>query len=289
LALNISALKKLGFLYIVILTLACNRSTSSAPVQVSFDSIPTSKTVTPIINESSGIADSKRNPGFLWVQEDSGNPPQLILLGHDGNVSKRIHIRNATNRDWEDMALAGDRIYIAETGDNDRVHSDYSFYIFDEPASTADTISNYDVIRFKYPDGAHDTEAFIVDAATRDIYIITKRDQPSRVYKLAYPYNPNGINTAERVGELTYTGVVSATISPDGREIILKTYFGLQYYPRNAGESIIDALKKSPQLLNYRIEPQGEAVGFAQSGKGFFTLSEKGNSVSVNLYYYNRK
>ena len=35
------------------------------------------KTVVPVINEASGIADSKSQPGNLWVQEDSGNRNQL--------------------------------------------------------------------------------------------------------------------------------------------------------------------------------------------------------------------
>ena len=49
-----------------------------------FDSIPSVTTVAPIINEASGIADSKINPGFLWVQEDGDNPTQLYLMKHNG-------------------------------------------------------------------------------------------------------------------------------------------------------------------------------------------------------------
>jgi hypothetical protein len=52
-------------------------STDQKSAKGSFDSIPSAVIVTPTISEASGIADSKRNPGYLWVHEDSGNPPQL--------------------------------------------------------------------------------------------------------------------------------------------------------------------------------------------------------------------
>ncbi len=60
----------------------------------------------PGLLEVSGIADSKTNPGYLWVQEDSGNPPNIELLQHDGTWLKTIHLANVVNRDWEDIVLS---------------------------------------------------------------------------------------------------------------------------------------------------------------------------------------
>jgi hypothetical protein len=116
------------------------------------------------------------------VQEDGGNPPQLILLNHSGTVQKTVYIKGAVNRDWEDMGLAGTDIYIADIGDNNSVYQEYTFYKFPEPFSSVDTISNFETIRFRYPDRPHDAEAFLVDPSTNDIYIITKRDSSSRIY-----------------------------------------------------------------------------------------------------------
>jgi len=254
-----------------------------------FDSTPIAHIVVPLINEGSGIADSKANPGFLWVEEDSGNPPWLYLLSHDGNVLKTIYIKGATNRDWEDMCLTADTIYIADIGDNNSKDTVYYFYRFAEPLSSVDTITSFDVISFKYPDGPHDAEAFLIDAQTKDIFIITKRDNPSRIYKLSFPYSTSSINATTFAGTLPYTGVTSACISQDGKEIIVKTYLALFHYTRSVEESILPALQKNYTLLPYVIEPQGEAVTFAQDNSGYFTLSEKGLSTSVNLYFYPRK
>jgi hypothetical protein len=268
---------------------SCERSSVSGNPSFPFDSIPDSKSLNPLINEISGIADSKVNPGFLWGQEDSGNPSQLYLISHNGSVTKTIFLKGIVNRDWEDMALAGGDIYIAETGDNNLAFSEYSFYKFPEPGFATDTVRAIDNIRFTYEDGSHDAEAFLVDAHTKDIYIITKRDSPSKIYKLAYPYSLTSLNAATFIGALPYSGVVSAAFSPSGNEIIIKTYTGLRYYIRTEGESVEQVLRKSYVELPYKLEPQGEAISFANDNSGFFTLSEKGFGSSVNLYFYKRK
>jgi hypothetical protein len=251
-----------------------------------FDS-PVSKELRPIINEISGIADSRTNPGFIWAHEDSGNPPQLYLISHEGEVAKSIYIKGITNRDWEDMALANNNIYIAETGDNAEASTDYKFYRFAEPLSTADTINNVEVISFVYADGSHDSEAFVVEPETKHIYLITKRDIPTKVYRITFPYGKN--NTAKFVGTLPYQDVVSATMSSDNKELIVKTYSNIYHYNRKANETIEQVLRKSYSSLPYNLEPQGEAVSFAINGSGYFTISEKASTPSVNLYLYKRK
>jgi len=269
--------------------IACHKKTSDLSEKPIFDSQPISKPVIPLINETSGIADSKINDGFLWVQEDSGNPPELFLTGHDGKVLKKVFIKDVVNRDWEDMAISGNEIFVADIGDNNLVHQQYFIYYFPEPSSSIDTIKNAATIAFQYPDGAHDAEAFLVDGDTKDIYIISKRDNAANIYKIPYPYKTGSVNTTSLVGSLPYTGVVSAAISPDGKEILVKTYFGINYYKRSAGQSIIQALQTTPKRIPYTIEPQGEAICFNKNNTGFYTLSEKAMSNTVSLYFYPRK
>lgn len=237
-----------------------------------------------MLNEISGIADSKNNPGYLWGEEDSGNPNQIYLISHDGALAKTVYLKGITNRDWEDMALVDDSIYIAETGDNAEAYGSYKFYKFAEPLMSADTVSNIETINFTYPDGSHDAEAFLVDEF-KNMYVITKRDKLSGIYKLSYPYHTN--NSIQLVGSLPYNGVVSATMN--AHEIILKTYVGLFYYKRQANETIEQALKGTPISLPYTMEPQGEAVCFANDDSGYYTISEKGFGTTVNIYFYKRK
>lgn len=242
-----------------------------------------------IIPEASGIADSKRNPGYLWVHQDSGNPPYIYLVKHDGTITDSVFIDGAANEDWEDMALAGNQLFIGDIGDNNAAYSKYRFYYFTEPALGTHKVSSFKIINFKYPDGAHDAEAFLVDPGTKDIYIITKREEKSKVYKLMYPQSTTSLNEAVFVTNLTFNGVVSASISPNAKEIIIKTYLNLYYYTKEASQPISMALEKQPSKLDYQVELQGEAIGFRLDNKGFYTLSEKAFNATPALHYYKRK
>jgi hypothetical protein len=169
------------------------------------------------------------------------------------------------------------------------VHSDYAIYRLEEPMAATDTVQLVDKIAFFYPDGSHNAEAMLVDPATKDIYIITKTDLKSKIFKLAYPYSTTAMNPVTDVGTLPYNYAVSAALSPGGNEIVVKTYDAIYDYPRKTGETILQALGNiKPVSLPYQPEPQGEAIVFANSDTGFYTLSEKGLASSVKLYFYNR-
>lgn len=277
----------LFFLYLIILISSCRKKDPAPLPQAIFDSIPRVTPIAPLIQEASGIADSKAVPRTLWVEEDSGNPPQLYSLNYDGSIRKKVYIKGAFNRDWEDMALAGSDIYIGDIGDNNKVQTEYAVYKFPEPVAESDTVFLFEKFSFRYPDGAHDAEAMLVDEETKAIYIITKRDNLSAIYKIAAP-SATTVNAAVKVGELTYSGVVSAALAPDATGIIVKTYTALYYYNRN-NQTIEAALQSQPVTLPYKMEPQGEALAFAAANTGFFTLSEKGMAGSVALYFYGRK
>lgn len=246
------------------------------------------KTMNTVIPEASGITYSTTQHGKFWVQEDSGNPPQLYLINNNGELVHKTYVKNATNRDWEDMAAAGKELFIADIGDNSLAYTDYTIYSFTEPSSLTDTITTAKAIRFRYPDGPHDAEALLVDPTSKDIFIISKRDNPSKIYKLTYPYD-QPMNTAAEKGALTYSGVTAAALSPDGKEVIIKTYTDLYYYKRKNNEPLSETIRQAYLKIPYTLEPQGEALGFSGDNSGFYTLSERLINSSVSLYFYQRK
>ena len=284
----------------LLVTTSCKLEIANGGAQ--FTSDPTVTPVTPgQIDEASGMADSRSQPGNLWIEEDSGNPAELALLGYDGNVKGKISVPNTTNRDWEEMTIGPgpqdgvNYLYIGDIGDNNAQYPLYQIYRLPEPATLQSTISGVERINFRYPDGSHDAEAMFVDPQTKDIYIITKREEKVHLYRLSYPQNINEVTVAEALGELSFGGglanyVTAAAISPDGSEILVRTYSQLYYWKRNTGQSIADALQLgSRRQLVVRLEPQGEAVCFDKDAKGYFTVSERASAASVNLYYYARK
>ena len=269
---------------------ACSDSGDPTPAQATPVSYPIARGN---VDEASGMADSKANAGYLWVHQDSDTPPELALLSHTGEFLKKIYIKNIWNRDWEDMAIAKgpdpnkDYIYLSDMGDNYYRWSSYFIYRFPEPSKTVDTIYSYEKIEFKYPDGYHDAEAFVVDPASSDIYIITKREAKSKVYLLKYPYAIGSLNTVSYQFDLPYNDVVGAALEPDNRGLAIKTYAEIKYYQVSPGEPIGNVLKKAYTKLPYMGELQGEAIAFTNDGKGYFTLSER-RLLDVALNYYKK-
>ena len=282
---------------ILLIGLSCAKDEEKNIDSEGFETMPVASPIVPsVIDEASGIADSKANPGHLWVQEDSGNPNEIALLSHNGVLQKKINVNSAVNRDWEDLAtgagpVAGTYyIYLADIGDNALAASEYYIYRFPEPASATDTVLNWDKITFQYPDGAHDAEAILVDNASKDIYIITKQDSPSRLYKISYPQSTAGTNTATFEGSLSISGATSAAMSYNGAEILVRTYTSVYYWKRTPGQPVKDALSSNPVTLETQFEPQGESICFKTDNSGFFTLSERPAIIAgVNLNFYKRK
>lgn len=284
-------------LLISAIILASCKLTVPSVYEAQFSAEPTEAPVAPgQIDEASGMADSRSMPGNVWIEQDSGNPAELALLGYDGKVKGKLTVPNFGNRDWEELSIGPgpkdgvNYIYIGEIGDNSANHDFSQIYRLPEPTSLQSPITQVERINFRYPDGPRDAEAMFVDPATKDIYIISKREERVHLYSLPYPQNVNEITVAKAYGELPMTFVTSAAISPDGAEILIRTYTQVYYYKRDEGQSISDALQfGNNRQLAVRAEPQGEAICFDKDNKGFFTISERANASSVSLYYYARK
>ncbi len=258
------------------------------------------------IQEASGIVASYRNKGFLWTHNDSGDRNRIFLLDTNGKGTREFNLEGATNRDWEAISMAqfpeGSYLYVGEIGDNNAVHAESAIYRVPEPDITATTaqyttLQNVQKITYKYPDGPRDAECFLIDQVSKDIFIISKRENSKRLYKLSYPQSYTQTTTAEFVQELNFSNIpgtpsyiTDGNISVDNQEIIIKNYLQIFHWRRNTNESIPDALKRTPTMLPYTAEPQGEGVCFAQDGSSYYTISETGpNFIPVNLYAYKRK
>lgn len=252
------------------------------------------------IDEASGLAASRQHPGVLWTHNDSGDLPRIFALDTHGRSVGQIFLNAVSARDWEDIAVgpgpvAGQEyIYVGDVGDNNSRFTVKTIYRVADPGFEAGqspkdtTLSDFDVIRFEYPDGKRDAESVMVDPLTADIYVISKRESRVHVYRLAFPQSTSEVNTAEFVGTLDLTNVVAGDISPDGMEILVKTYGEIFYWQRSAGESIAGTLAQAPVKVPYVPEPQGEAVTWSGDASGYFTISEEFAGIPARLYFYPR-
>ncbi|MEZ0539423.1 hypothetical protein [Fibrella arboris] len=251
------------------------------------------------LSESSGIAASPQNPGYFWTQEDSGNPNEIQLINQEGDVVGAYTLAGLTNRDWEEITVGpgpipGKRyVYVAEIGDNQLRYSTKIIYRFLEPTldttrlPVRETITAIDSIKLTLPDGPKNAEAILLDPGTLDLYLLSK-EAYCVLYKASYPQSLTQTTMMEKLLVTPLDYLTAAAMSPDGKEMLIRTYDQLFYFTRQPGESVVDALKRPPLLLPLAQEAQGEAIGWAANGAGYYTTSERTFFFAEPLYFYLR-
>lgn len=246
------------------------------------------------LDEISGMAASYMWPGAFWVEEDSGNENKIYLVDQSGEIQGSLFL-DFEDRDWEDMTIAPGPVpdvhyvYLAETGDNNKVYPVKYIYRFEEPALAnindgGFVTSTVDRIAFTFPDGIKNAEAIMVDPLTKDIYVISKEDQ-TVIYVAPYPQDIKKTFTLVKLAALPMPSVTSAGISPDGSEIIIKNYDRVFYWRKKSNETIRELIKEKPVRLPYAPEQKGESFSWATDGSGYYTSSEMIDSSPPFLFY----
>jgi len=252
------------------------------------------------LNEVSGLAQSRTNPGVFWVHNDSGDEPRIYAVGRSGAWLGSYTLAGATAVDWEDMAIgpAADGrsyLYLADIGDNAGRRPSVRVYRVKEPVVDADqspvveTLSSVTPYDFVYEDGPRDAEGFMLDPLTNHFYVVSKREpNGNHLYRSVSP-SDSRMNTLDRVGRFSVTGTTGADISPDGLQVLIRRYSSAidagspparagSYWSRpDASVSLVTLLGQPGQTIRLVAEAQGEAIAFSANGRGFYTASEHGS------------
>lgn len=261
------------------------------------------------IDEASGIADSRTNPGVLWLHNDSGDGPYLYGVDRKGQLRAVYKVGSATARDWEDMAWGpgpngkGSFLYMGDIGDNASRRTDAVVYRIPEPKISAKVGTKKDPLQtdaptirrdFQYPDGPHNAEALLCHPKTGILYIVTKEPSGvSGVYKFpTEPANGQAKSTLSKVGTITIADeavpfpnlVTGGAISPDGKKVILRTYAAAYELKLPDGVKDFDVIWKT-RLTQIELPPvpQGEAICYSVDGKSLLTTSEKAPAPLIEL------
>ncbi|HUR86714.1 MAG TPA: hypothetical protein VMY78_15340 [Solirubrobacteraceae bacterium] len=248
----------------------------------------TGRVATPAATELSGLVRSRSQPRVLWAHNDSGDDARVFALTAGGRLLAEIAVSGAENVDWEDIAIGpapggGDALYVADIGDNDAQRDEVVVLRVPEPdlaAAVAPATRPAERLALRYPDGAHDAEALIVDPRSGALIVVTKSlGGESGVFSATAP--AAGQTTALRrrgqldlgVGEAVTAGDVSA----DGRTIVLRTYDSAFVWRRGVTESVAQALRRppcSPRDDALLAEGQGETLALTADGRAFYTVPE---------------
>ena len=252
----------------------------------------------PAINEASGLGASRVNTDVLWVHNDSGDSARVFAINTAGALLGTYNITGAGAVDWEDMALgpgptAGQQyLYLGDIGDNNAARGTIRVYRVAEPSVSSSqspvnvNLGGTESFTLVYPDGSRDAETLMVDPVNGDLYIVSKRENNSRLYRAVASSLVNGATiTLDYKTQLPWGWATGGDISPDGDEILIRGSANASLWSRTPGTNIWDAFAENPVSVPLRWEPQGEAIAFDRDGWGYFTLSE---STYQPIYYFDR-
>lgn len=249
------------------------------------------------LTEVSGITPSYRNPSSFWVHNDSGDQSAIYLINSQALLTATVLLEDVKLIDAEDIAHLeiGGKPYLllADMGNNLRDRDTLSLFLFEEPLVEPGH-DNYRIakekiteIKFRYTDKRRDAEALFVDPLDNTIYIISKRDFKSTVFKLSETdfLTPTTHELVAQL-ELPFTFVTAADIAPNGQYILIKNLTNIFMWERKEHDDLIGTLRTRFKSVAYQPEPQGEALCFDPVYRFFYTISERPFGLDAYLYRY---
>lgn len=222
----------------------------------------------PQVGEVSGVVASHTYP-VLWIEEDSGNPEQVYAIADDGSTRATVSVKDSDNRDWEDIALTGHRLWLADIGDNHAVRTSIQVYWFPEPALGATSVSAR-LLTLRYEDGvARNAEAMVVDGARKKLLVFSKESGTSIVFRASVKHLRDGDTaTLHRIAQLPLNKVTAADLGPRG--IIVKAGDGF-LYPWSSDHRLESTLARTPCRAP---AGPGESLAFSADDRGLFAIPE---------------
>ena len=223
------------------------------------------------VNEMSGIVKSRRFDNVYWVHNDSGDQPRLFALDGDARIIFPGFLRRdfsaevaeqgktpwpghaiavAANVDWEDIAVDGDMLYIADMGNNGNARRDLGVYAVPEPNPRAVELTRplaFWPVRYPEQDSwparqwHYDSEAMFV--ADHQLYFLTKHRQPGKIDKFeagAMLYrldtrHTDRYNDLVKVDQHDLLAVATgADLAPNGQLLAVVTYQDLWLFEKPA-------------------------------------------------------
>ncbi|MFL6143310.1 MAG: hypothetical protein ACJ72N_15780 [Labedaea sp.] len=212
--------------------------------------------------------------GHWYAINDGGTKSTVFVLSKQCKV-ERLILGPTDPYDVEDLARASDgTFWLSDTGDNDRQRGTVALIALTPAGKTT-------LYRLTYPDGAHDTEALLLDKANVP-YLITKSLLGTAdIYRPAAALASPGPTALEHVGAIRLSstntpggpvpGVVGSVLvtgaasTVDGSVVALRTYTDAYLYPVLDGD-LLAALGRQPTRVPLPNEQQGEAIAFEPDG-----------------------
>lgn len=258
------------------------------------------------IDESSGLAASRRHDGLHWTHNDSGGKARLFVMERDGTHVAEVNLEEAIDEavDFEDIAVGpceegsdASCVYVADIGDNKEARGKVVIHRFREPDLPGDrpaevAVDQADSIWFRYPGGARNAETLMVHPKTAALYVVEKVSKPaSDVYEvLGDATEPDKPHTAKKRATIAPSDsgglpnmITAGDIAPDGREFTLRTYLWTYTYCIDEDDDFDAVFEAEPVRSQTPLMVQSEALAYAPDGESLWLTSEGRGSVIYRL------
>jgi hypothetical protein len=254
-------------------------------------------TLETVVNESSGMAISRRIPNRTYRINDSGDSGRFFSVDLAGGGTKIVRIQGFNPIDAEDMAIgpcgaSEDCIFIGDIGDNSRRRQFVELIVVEERADFPPEVPATYRVRMRYPDGPHDAEAVGVHP-DGTVYIATKDARQSQIFKLKREQWQNSGNPEEvlepvvtldwsalRPNMLPFAGLVTAMdIAPDGKSFVLLNYVDAVEFFVDLSAGGLDPTKwksgKEYRTIELTTLEQEEAIAYLPDGRSLLYDTER--------------
>ncbi|MBK7938843.1 MAG: T9SS type A sorting domain-containing protein [Lewinellaceae bacterium] len=232
--------------------------------------------------------------GNLWyAHNDGGDDSRFYRFDPEtGSISQEVKLKDASNKDWEDITASSTDVYLGDFGNNNNDREDLGVYkvpVSEIGNSGSESINNdeWTFIPFHYADQTDfstlpddstvfDCEAMIFFNGKLHLFSKNRRDNITSHYVIN-----QATGVAEKIETFDTNGQISgADISPDGKVVALLGYnleglptvFMWLLWDWQAGSDLVfSGNKRRIELGSAFLTGQAEGIGFADNRTGYLT------------------
>jgi hypothetical protein len=232
--------------------------------------------------------------GNYWFCHNDGSDGSRFYRFNPetGTVNQEIQLKNAANKDWEDIASSSTHLYLGDFGNNSNDRHDLGVYkvpLSQIGSDSEETIDDdeWTFIPFYYADQT-DFNTQPADSAVFDceamiffngkLHLFTKN---RKEYTTSHYVVNQSTNEAEKLETFDTDGLITgADISPDGKLVALlgydlrslpKVFVWLLWDWQPGSDSLFTGNKRRIELGSALVTGQAEGIGFSGNRTGYIS------------------
>jgi hypothetical protein len=232
--------------------------------------------------------------GSFWYAHNDGSDGSRFYRFNPeiGAVNQQVQLKNASNKDWEDITATSTHIYLGDFGNNNNDRQDLGIYkvpLSEIGSSGMEEIKDdeWTFIPFAYADQTDfttqpsDSTVFDCEAViffNGKLHIFTKN---RKEYTTSHYVVNQASGKAEKLETFDTDGLITgADLSPDGKLVALvgydlrglpKTFAWLLWDWQPGSDSLFSGNKRRIELGSAFATGQAEGIGFSTNRAGYIT------------------